>query len=326
MRHELPVVFMPTTPTPSFLHLPTAHTELEESLDVVLFGVPHDTGVEGRSGVFAGPDAVRRASWTFGSYNHALGVDVLAELQVVDGGDIGRREAPFEREALLDAIAEKTRQLSSGGQTPGLIGGSQLITLGALRGLNQAKRRPVSLLHLTAKNRCREEDLLEGGTLSHAMSESLLRKGGVLQVGVRGPSRDGLESSRALSFGFERLTMDDVRWDIHGSMETVRRWAGQGSLYISIDLSAFDHGACPGVVRPAPGGLSCWEAQQVLRALLGADIIGFDVVGLCPEADVSQITAISAVSLLHELLAVIAEGRTGSRISEMPGGHGRTSA
>lgn len=317
---------MPNTPDPSFLHLPRAQPEVDESLDVVLLGVPHDAGVEGRSGVFAGPDAVRQASWTFGSYNHALGVDVLKELQVVDGGDIGRREEPLERNALLDAIAETTRALASGGQIPGLVGGSQLITLGALRGLNQAKRRPVSLLHITAKNRCRQDDLLEGGMLNCAMEESLLRKGGVLQVGVRGPSRDGFETGSALRFGFERLTMDDVRWDIHGSMETVRRWTDQGALYISVDLSAFDHGACPGVVRPSPGGLSCWEAQQVLRALLGADVIGFDVVGLCPEADVSEVTAISAVSMLHELLALIAEGRTGSRISEIPGGHGRTSA
>ncbi len=312
-------------PSAGFLGLSRVQGPFDESVDVVLLGVPHDTGVEGRGGVGRGPSAVRGASWTFGRYSHALGLDILDELEVVDGGDIGI-DVMNEREALLSLVEEQTYALARSGQVPGLIGGSQLITLGALRGLRKAKRRSVSLLHITAKNRCRVDDMGEGGLLCSAYAEDLVRKPGVLQVGVRGPSRDGRETQRALSFGFERLTIDDVRWDIHNSMETVRARASQGSLYVSVDLSAFDLAVCPGVSRPSPGGLSCWEVQQVLRAALGADIVGFDVVGLCPPFDLADSTAIVAVSVLHELLGVLAEGRSSSRVSWLPGSSGRSSA
>lgn len=316
----------PSKSKSGFLGLARAGESIGDAPDVVLYGVPHDAGAEGRPGVDQGPASVRRASWTFGRYSHALGIDILNEIEVVDGGDLGRVELPLERSDLLGQIEERTFALARGGQVPGLIGGSQLITLGALRGLRQAKRRPVSLLHITAKSRCRDEDQGEAGMLHCAQSEGLLREHGVLQVGVRGPSRDGAETQRALSYGFERLTVDDVRWDIHGAMETVRARAAQGVLYVSVDLSAFELAVCPGVSRPAPGGLSCWEVQQVLRASLGADIIGFDVVGLCPPADLSDMTAIVAVSVLHELLGIIAEGRSSSRVSWLPGSSGRSSA
>jgi len=309
-----------------FLGLARAGESISDAPDVVLLGVPQPTGAEGRAGVELGPAAVRGASWTFGRFSHALGIDILDEMDVLDGGDLGDAGVRVERDELLRQVEERTFALASGGQIPGLIGGSQLITLGALRGLRQAKRRPVSLLHITAKNRCKQADRGDAGLLHCAQSEGLLRERGVLQVGVRGPSRDGSETQRALSYGFERLTVDDVRWDIHGSMETVRARAAQGVLYVSVDLSAFDLAVCPGVPRPSPGGLSCWEVQQVLRASLGADIIGFDVVGLCPPADVSDMTAIVAVSVLHELLGIIAEGRSSSRVSWLPGSSGRSSA
>ncbi len=313
-------------PSLGFLGLDRVAKPFVDTLDVVLLGVPHDLGAEGRLGVEQGPAAVRRASWTFGRYSHALGLDILEELDVIDGGDLGTTDEPLDRGALLALIEESTFALARGGQVPGLIGGSQLVTLGALRGLRRAKRRSVSLLHITAKNRCRAADAGEAGTLACAHDEDLVRERGVLQVGVRGPSRDGTETQRALSFGFERLTVDDVRWDIHGSMETVRARAAQGALYVSVDLSAFDLGVCPGVSRPSPGGLTCWEVQQVLRASLGADIVGFDVVGLCPPADLSDLTATVAVSVLHELLGVLAEGRSSSRVSWLPGSSGRSSA
>jgi arginase family enzyme len=308
-----------------FLGLRRAGEAVIDTLDVVLFGIPHDHGAEGRPGVDQGPASVRRSSWTFGPYSHALGMNILEELAAIDAGDLADQES-VDRDQLLKLIEEKTFQLARGGQVPGLIGGSQLVTLGALRGLRRAKRRAVSLLHITAKNRCRANDPGEAGLLYCAYQENLLRDGGVLQVGVRGPSREGAETQRALSYGFERLTMDDVRWDIHGSMETIRSRAAQGALYVSVDLSALDVSVCPGVSRPSPGGLSCWEVQQILRASLGADIVGFDVVGLCPPADVSDMTAIVAVSILHELLGVIAEGRSSSRSSWIPGSSGRSSA
>jgi arginase family enzyme len=62
-----------------------------------------------------------------------------------------------------------------------------------------------------------------------------------------------------------------------------------------------------------PGGLSTWELQQVLRALVGADVAGFDVVEIAPAYDPSGITGIVGVTLLQELLAAIADTRRSAK-------------
>jgi arginase family enzyme len=58
-----------------------------------------------------------------------------------------------------------------------------------------------------------------------------------------------------------------------------------------------------------PGGLTTWELQQILRALVGAEIAGFDVVEIAPAYDPTGITGMVGVTILQELLAALADTR-----------------
>lgn len=309
---------------PNFLGLRALDEEEIDSADVVLFGVPTDAGADHRLGAALGPSAVRQASWTFGSFNHALGQDIFDDMLVADGGDL--ELVTSDLEPVLEKVQARVFGLCRSGQVPGMVGGTQILSLGALRGILQAKRRPVTVVQLSASHSLRTDTEGEGGMMRRAHKEQLLKSKGVLQVGVRGPSYDRDEPQDAFRAGFERLTVDEVRWDIHGSMATIRKWAGGSPIYLSVDLSCLDPSTCPGVTRPSPGGLSSWETQQVLRALVGADIVGFDVVGLCPSWDSSELTSVMAVNVLHEILAAVADTRDGSRVSLVGGSVGRTSA
>ncbi|HXS19286.1 MAG TPA: arginase family protein, partial [Polyangiaceae bacterium] len=80
-----------------FLGLARAGESISDAPDVVLLGVPQPTGAEGRAGVELGPAAVRGASWTFGRFSHALGIDILDEMDVLDGGDLGDAGVRVER-------------------------------------------------------------------------------------------------------------------------------------------------------------------------------------------------------------------------------------
>jgi hypothetical protein len=51
----------------------------------------------------------------------------------------------------------------------------------------------------------------------------------------------------------------------------------------------------------------------VLRALVGAQIVGFDVVEVSPPYDPSGVTALAAAGVLHELMAVIADTHRSAR-------------
>ncbi len=311
----------PTLPRGStLLGLPGVSAEPVPTVDVLLWGVPTDRGAVGRRGAHSGPAAVRSMSWIGGGYSQALGIDTYRELGAADGGDL--QDPGNGIEDVLGHVQERVAALSRGGVVSALVGGDQTITLGALRGIRQAKRRPVGMLHVDAfHDACPE---VGGGSRSRGspnersvvrciLEEKLVRAESFLQVGVRGPCPDGSEHSLALGSGVEVVTMDEVRWDVHSAVSQVRRLVGRGALYVSIDLCALDPSAAPGVSIPAPGGMTTWELQQILRALVGADIVGFDVVGLVPSCDSGQLGASAAVVVLQEILSVIADTRRSAR-------------
>ena len=62
----------------------------------------------------------------------------------------------------------------------------------------------------------------------------------------------------------------------------------------------------PGTGTPEIGGFTTREAQEMLRLLDGADIVGADVVEVSPPFDVGDMTALAGATMMFELLCVIA--------------------
>jgi agmatinase len=301
---------------PTFLRLPV-HDDprVVPAVDVLLSGVPFDGGTSFRPGARFGPRAVREASALARPFSAALGVDVYDELKVADGGDIAASAS--ELETALDALTARAEQIIRSGAIGGFIGGDQTVTLGVLRGIHRAKRKAVSLLHIdsqsNASGKAGDRQPHHGNVIRIAVEEGLVRPDSALQIGVRGPYSSADDLAFALSHGFEVVGIDEVRWDLHSVVSQVRKLAHKGALYVSVDVSALDPASAPGTSFPLPGGMSTWELQQLLRALVGAELIGFDVVEVAPSYDPSGITAISAVSILHELLAALADTRRSGR-------------
>jgi arginase family enzyme len=280
----------------------------------VLGGVPFDGGSSFRPGARFGPRAVREASAFSNSFSGALGVDVAEEIAAVDGGDllVGSTSA----EMAVEAVAERARQLTSSGVIPGFVGGDRTLTLGALRGLRRAKHKAVGLLTLAAHPGASSADgqeIRSSNFLRHALGEGLVRTDCALQIGLRGPYPTSDEYALAFAKGIDTIGVDEVRWDIHAVVSQVRRLVQRGALYVSVDLAALDPAFAPGVSFPVPGGMSTWELQQILRALVGGEILGFDVVGLAPAYDHAGISALAAVGALHEILAALADTRRSAR-------------
>lgn len=300
---------------PSFLRLPV-HDQGVPPVDVLLCGAPFDGGTSFRPGARFGPRAVREASALSRPYSQALGVDIFQELSAADGGDVGG--ASYDVDRALDAIAARAEAIAETGAIAGFVGGDQTVTLGALRGLKRAKHKSVGLLHIASHFNASPaaedgRDLHHGSVIRHAAQEGLIRSEATMQLGVRGPYSSADDLALSHGRGFEIVSTDDVRWDLHAAVSQVRRLAERGALYVSIDVSVLDPAYAPGTGFPVPGGLSTWELQQILRALVGAEIAGFDVVEIAPAYDPSGITAIVGVTLLQELMAALADTRRSAR-------------
>ena len=294
-------------------------------VDVLLSGAPYDAGVLARPGARLAPRAVREASLGFGGYSDALGISVWDEIRAADGGDVA--SGPGAPGAVLETIARRSEAVARSGVIGGWVGGDQTITLGVLRGIHRAKLKSVAMVHIDASTDALgpagSVDLHHQSVLRHAAEEGLVRPDAVIQVGVRGPHHSEEEPQRSIARGFEVVKIDDVKWDVHSAVSQIRKIVRQGSLYVSVDISALDPAYAPGASVPRPGGMNTWELQQILRALVGAHIVGFDVVEVSPPYDPAGITALAAASALYELLAVIADTHRSARPAPSSAGRRR---
>jgi agmatinase len=311
---------------PSLLRLPVVEvTDAAPAWDVLLCGVPFDGGSTFRPGARFGPRAVRDASGLARRFSAALGIDIYEELRVADGGDIA--VMPYDIEQALEIIAARAEELARTGVIGGFVGGDQTISLGVLRGIHRAKLKPVGLIHIDSHSNSSGpalgRDIHHGSVLRNAVEAGLIRADCTIQVGVRGPYSSAECMAFALSHGFDVVNIDEVKWDLHAVVSQVRRVASFGPVYLSVDVSAADPAYAPGVGVPLPGGMSSWELQQILRALVGADIVAFDVVEIAPQYDPAGITAQLGVCVLQEILSAIADTRRSVRPAPSTRAEGR---
>jgi agmatinase len=307
---------------PSFLRVPVVDGEPESDAvaDVLLVGAPLDAGTTFRPGARLAPCAVRQASSLARPFNVALGVDIDEELTVADNGDLPL--PPHDLDQSLELIADRAAAITRCGAVPGFVGGDQSTTLGVLRGIRRAKLKAATLLHFDAHSNCGGtmwgQQAHHGSAIRVAVEEGLVDPRHTMQVGLRGPYSTSKDLDFALAHGFDLVGVDDARWDIHSVVGQIRRAARHGPLYVSVDVAVLDPAYAPGTGIPSPGGLTTWELQQLLRALVGADIVGFDVVEIAPPYDPQGHTALVGVSIIQELLSAIADTRRSATAISSP--------
>ena len=269
-----------------------------EGVDVAVTGVPFDLATTNRPGARFGPQAVRRASahmawaqpWPWPS-------DPFDRLAVVDTGDcvfdFGRPET------IPDAIEAHARRIIEQGPSLLTIGGDHFITYPLLKA-HVAKHGPLSLVHFDA-HRDSDPDpgpRVDHGTMFfHAAKDGLVSPEHSAQIGIRTHQDD--------SIGFNIL---DARWVHRNGPEAVaaevKRIVGDRKAYLTFDIDCLDPAFAPGTGTPVPGGLSSFQALEILRGLVGLDFVAMDVVEVAPAYDISDITALAAATLAAEYLCL----------------------
>jgi agmatinase len=192
-----------------------------------------------------------------------------------------------------------------------IVGGDHSISLPCLRAV-AAKHGPLSLIqfdaHIDTWGDYFGGKYFHGSPFRRAIEEGLLRPGGYVQVGIRGPMY-GEEDDFAFQ-NTHAVTMIDI---VQAKREGVERTVGKirerlhGPVYVTFDIDAVDPAFAPGTGTPEVGGFTSFEAQELIRGLAGLDIVGCDVVEVAPPFDgPGQITSLLAANLMFELLCVIA--------------------
>ena len=198
---------------------------------------------------------------------HSIGIYTLPEM-----------DFPF---ASMDEIVCEIRRVASElvtrGKFPLVIGGEHSITP-AVVGAVAARYPGLSVLQLDAHADLRESYM--GTPHNHACAmRRTLEFGPTTQVGIRSLSPEeaaAIPSLRTRIF-YDYNMRDDPDW-----MDRVVD-SLTDTVYITIDVDAFDPGIMPATGTPEPGGLSWHEAVRLLRKVIeGRTVVGCDIVELSP--------------------------------------------
>ncbi|MGR3634989.1 MAG: agmatinase [Shimia sp.] len=295
---------------PSFMRLPNVdfdHTRIDD-VQIGLIGVPWDSGTTNRPGPRHGPRQLRDASTMIRAQNGATGVRPFDLVNCADLGDVGPNPADIP-----DSMARITAfydQIKARGITPLTAGGDHLTSLPILRSL--AKDAPLGMVHFDSHT-----DLYHsyfGGTMythgtpfRRAVEEGLLDPNRVVQIGIRGTTYDDEDTDFADSVGIRVIRIEEFfARGIADVMAEAREIVGSKPTYVSYDIDFVDPTFAPGTGTPEVGGPNSFQALQVVRELDGLNIVGADLVEVSPPFDASGNTAFLGVSIMFELLCVMA--------------------
>ncbi|KAK7090537.1 hypothetical protein V1264_010321 [Littorina saxatilis] len=289
----------------SMMRLPVQ--ENTDGLDVCFVGVPLDSGASNRSGTRLGPRQIRQESCIIRAANHTLGAVPFEDVQVADVGDVSMNI--YNLPEAVKQIKAAYDKLISNGCVPLTMGGDHTITYPILQAIKD-KHGPVGLIHVDAHADI--NDVMLGAPIAHgtpfrrAVEYGCLDCSRVIQIGLRGSIYSLDDYQWALDQGFRVVTSKEC-W--HKSLEPlmaeVRGMMGQGPVYISFDIDALDPSYAPGTGTPEIGGLTIYQALEILHGSAGLNIVGADVVEVSPPYDMAGTTALTAANLLFEMLSIL---------------------
>ncbi len=269
-------------------------------VDVAVAGIPLDSATTHRPGARFGPRAIRAASpgiswerpwpWDF---------DPFDRLAVVDYGDC---EFDFGApETIVPFVERFISEILEAGAASLVMGGDHFVTYPVLKAYAKV-HGPLSLVHFDAHSDTwgEEQQRLDHGTMFyHAVREGLVDDSRSVQIGLRTTNDEPLNFNILDSRRVHRNGPEAVAAE-------VKSIVGDHKAYLTFDIDCLDPSFAPGTGTPVCGGLSTFQALEIIRGLSGINLVGMDVVEVAPAYDVGEITALAGASLAAEMLCLYA--------------------
>ena len=293
----------------TFMRLPHVAPADADEVDIGLIGVPWDGGTTNRAGARHGPRQIRDLSTLARNVHHATGIKPFHLCNCADLGDTPVN--PVDIDDALARIEAFYAEVAAQGVVPLSAGGDHLVTLPIMRAL--CRDRPVGMVHFDAHTDTwdryfGESKYTHGTPFRRAIEEGLLDPQRTVQIGIRGALYTDTDKQWGIEQGIRVIEIEEYHeLGIAGTIAEARRVVGDGPTYVSFDVDALDPVYAPGTGTPEIGGLTTYDAQQMIRGLRGLDLIGGDVVEVSPPFDMSGNTALVAVTMMFEILCLLAE-------------------
>ena len=282
----------------NFGDLPSQYSSIEDA-KVVVIPVPYDGTSTWTKGADKGPAAITEASANMELY------DIETDSEVYKQG-IFTDEAVEEScsvEEMVEAVRRRVKGHIEEGRFAVVIGGEHSVSIGAIKA-HVENYGDIMVLQLDAHTDLREE--YNGSKYNHACVMARAREvAPILQVGIRSMDASEKASLNQANVFFAKDIIDDK----DRVEEVVCKLSDK--VYITIDLDVFDPSIMPSTGTPEPGGLLWYDVLGLLtRVFERKDVVGFDVVELCPNEN-NKSPDFLAAKLIYKLLSYKFRGENG---------------
>ena len=288
---------METMPN-NFLGLDERHSRYDSARFVIL-PVPYDSAASWMSGSRNGPGAIISASHHLEWFDEELEAECyrcgIATLDAVEPNMAGP-------EAMHGDLFKLARRIVRDGKFLFGLGGDHSISSALFRAV-MTRHKKLSVLQIDAH--CDLRDSYHATRYSHAcvMRRILELGASLVPVGVRGISP---ESHRFMKRNrIEAITARQCH--------TCDDWVSRAidalgdTVYVTIDIDAFDPAYAPGTGTPEPGGLTTREAFPIVRRLCAeCNVVGFELVEVAPGWDPGYTTALNGLRIIQEAITGMA--------------------
>ncbi|MHB1645952.1 MAG: agmatinase [bacterium] len=260
--------------------------------DIVILGIPMDYTASNIPGSRFAPKRVRELSLTLENYSPILNGTIDSKFH--DAGDLVLPWGNFNKS--LELIENISNKFIIDGKKIISIGGDHLITLPLVS--QYVKKYPdITVIHIDAHTDLRDEWSNE--TYSHATVikrvYELIEEGNLYQFGIRSGSFEEFEFAKEHTHLFKNDVLEPLK-KVIGSLKNK-------PIYLTIDIDILDPAFAPGTGYLEAGGISSRELLDSVYLIISQlDVVGVDLVEVCPPTDISDRTSAIAAKLLREII------------------------
>jgi agmatinase len=280
--------------------------------DIALLGIPYATHYQPQKPPHSlnAPQVIRRESnrypddplaWDFDYDGTLLGA---SSKKIADCDDLpGSQQDPAgNRARIQDAIAT----ILAKNAIPVILGGDDSVPIPVMRAYSGSESFTVLQLDAHIDWRDQVAGVRDGYSSTMRRASELGCVSGIIQAGIRGVgSARSQERQAALDYGAHIIP---ARTIMREGIDPILQHLQPGSCcFLTIDFDVLDPSIMPAVGAPTPGGLDYLTVIDLIHALAARNtIIGVCLVEFVPEADLHNLGAITAMRIVWNILAALA--------------------
>ncbi len=262
-----------------------------ETSKIILIPVPYDGTSTWQKGADKGPEAFLEASENMELY------DIETDSEVYKNG-IYLADAITEDsspEKMVEEVHKVTKSYINKNKFVTIFGGEHSISIGTIRAFNECFSN-LTVVQIDAHADLRKE--YEGSKCNHACAlYEASQTTNLIQVGIRSMDK------------IEKTVMDTDKTFFAHEMVANDYWMENAidlmteNVFLTIDLDAFDPSIMPSTGTPEPGGMLWYETLDFLKQIFEQkNVVGFDIVELCPNKD-EKSSDFLAAKLYYKMLS-----------------------